>query len=456
MATLAPGRVIRLDAHDDGANAWSMARIAPLPGLAGHVTAYSDYREQTGGFTARREMPSPGGVMILNLGPEIEIVGGDGAAIRICPGEGFVGGAHLRHAVSRSSGVQAGIHVFLPMLSLRALLGVPMAMLTDRVVPLDAVLGREAAMLGDALLQASCLAERVALLDRALDARFAGLPAPCRQQRHAVALLATRPELDIAQIAGEIGWSRKHLAARGARCGGRRAAQLSPAAAVRARAGPAAWPAAQLGEVRGRGGLLRPIPSDPRISRICRHEPRHVRRPPAARRGRGDRAVASGSLRPIRGKRGSARSAAEGEAAMTVRPALIPCLRYRDAPAAIDFLCDAFGFERHAVYADPDDATIVHHAQLVLEGNMIMLSSALPGETQELYGWKTPAEAGGITMCVYAVVDDLDGHHAHASAAGAEIGRAPRDNEGYPGRGYDARDPEGNVWSFGSYDPFAD
>jgi uncharacterized glyoxalase superfamily protein PhnB len=140
---------------------------------------------------------------------------------------------------------------------------------------------------------------------------------------------------------------------------------------------------------------------------------------------------------------------------MPVRHALIPCLRYADAPAAIDFLCAAFGFERQAVHADPDDPRIVHHAQLLLDRNMIMLGSDRPGETRDLYGWKTPAQAGGITMCVCAVIDDPDAHHARAVAAGAEIIRPPYDNQGYPGRAYDARDPEGNVWNFGSYDPFA-
>ncbi len=140
---------------------------------------------------------------------------------------------------------------------------------------------------------------------------------------------------------------------------------------------------------------------------------------------------------------------------MPVRPALIPCLRYEDAPAAILFLCDAFGFVPHAIYTDEEDQQIIHHAQLLLAGNMIMLASAGEGEAHELYGWKTPREAGGITMCVYAVVDDPDAHHAGAAAAGAEILTEPHDNEGYPGRSYDARDPEGNVWNFGNYDPFA-
>lgn len=137
-----------------------------------------------------------------------------------------------------------------------------------------------------------------------------------------------------------------------------------------------------------------------------------------------------------------------------MRHALIPCLRYADAPEAILFLCDAFGFVPHAIHTDEEDQSIVHHAQLLLDGNMVMLSSALPGETGDLFGWRTPEEAEQVTMCVYAVVADVDAHHARAVAAGADIITEPNDNQGYPGRGYNARDLEGNVWSFGSYDPF--
>ena len=140
---------------------------------------------------------------------------------------------------------------------------------------------------------------------------------------------------------------------------------------------------------------------------------------------------------------------------MSVRPAMIPCLRYEDAPAAILFLCDAFGFLPHAIYTDEEDQRIIHHAQLVLDGNMIMLGSMRHDEVEERYEWVSPKDANGITMCVYVVIDDPDAHHAAAVVAGAEIIESPHDNEGYPGRGYDARDPEGHVWSFGSYDPFA-
>jgi uncharacterized glyoxalase superfamily protein PhnB len=137
-----------------------------------------------------------------------------------------------------------------------------------------------------------------------------------------------------------------------------------------------------------------------------------------------------------------------------VRPALIPCLRYKDAPAAIDFLCEAFGFARFFVVADEADAANIHHAQLTLDGNMIMLASAADDGEGQLFGWKTAAELGGITMCVYAVIEEPDAHAERARAAGARIINEPSDNKGYPGRGYNAADPEGNVWSFSDYDPW--
>lgn len=137
------------------------------------------------------------------------------------------------------------------------------------------------------------------------------------------------------------------------------------------------------------------------------------------------------------------------------KKSLIPCLRYADAPAAIEFLCAAFGFERHAVYADVADPTLIHHAELRLGDCLVMLSSARPNETAELYRWKTPTEAGGITACIYCVIDDPDSHFARARTAGADIVTEPHDNEGYPGRSYNTRDPEGNDWDFGSYDPWA-
>jgi uncharacterized glyoxalase superfamily protein PhnB len=138
-----------------------------------------------------------------------------------------------------------------------------------------------------------------------------------------------------------------------------------------------------------------------------------------------------------------------------MRHEIIPNLRYADALDAIDFLCRAFGFERRAVYVSDTDPTVVQHAQLVWADRMVMLSSVNDSEYVRAASMKTAAEAGGPTVGLYLIVEDVDAHAQRARAAGADIVIAPRDQD-YGGRGYTARDPEDNIWSFGSYDPWAD
>lgn len=139
---------------------------------------------------------------------------------------------------------------------------------------------------------------------------------------------------------------------------------------------------------------------------------------------------------------------------MTLAPdttaTIIPCLRYRDAHAAIDWLCRAFGFEKHAVYAEGDT---VHHAQLVFGKGMVMLGST--GVESEWSGRiAQPSEVGGReTQSPCVIVADADAHYARAVAAGAKIVQDIADQD-YGGRGYSCLDPEGHLWWFGSYDPW--
>jgi uncharacterized glyoxalase superfamily protein PhnB len=130
---------------------------------------------------------------------------------------------------------------------------------------------------------------------------------------------------------------------------------------------------------------------------------------------------------------------------------IIPTLRYHDAPAAIEFLCRAFGFEKHLVV--PGEDGTVAHAQLTLGDGMIMLGSARDDEFGRLQ--KPPRDVGGAgTQSPYIVVSDVDAHHARAVAAGAKVVMPPEDKD-YGGRGYGCLDPEGHLWNFGSYDPWA-
>ena len=131
---------------------------------------------------------------------------------------------------------------------------------------------------------------------------------------------------------------------------------------------------------------------------------------------------------------------------------VIPTLRYQDAAAAIEWLCEAFGFERHLV-VPAEDGTIVH-AQLTFGNGMVMLGSARESEFDDLQ--KPPSALGrAVSQSPYIVVDDPDAHYARAVAAGAEIVVDIKD-EDYGGRDYSCRDPEGHLWNFGSYDPWDD
>ena len=131
---------------------------------------------------------------------------------------------------------------------------------------------------------------------------------------------------------------------------------------------------------------------------------------------------------------------------------IIPAMRYRDAAAAIDWLCRAFGFERHLVVPGP--AGSIAHAQLRLGSGMVMLGSIRDNEWGRLI--RQPDEIGGFeTQSAYVVVPDPDAHHAQARREGARIVIEPHD-EDHGGRGYGCRDLEGRLWYFGSYDPWAD
>lgn len=127
-------------------------------------------------------------------------------------------------------------------------------------------------------------------------------------------------------------------------------------------------------------------------------------------------------------------------------PDIFPCFRYSDAPAAIDWLERAFGFARGLVV--PDDTGGITHAEMRVGRGMVMLGSRRRGDTPVDRALDLGAQVA------YLVVADIDAHHARAAGAGAEIILAPF-NTGYGSRDYIARDPEGHVWCFGTYDPYA-
>lgn len=129
---------------------------------------------------------------------------------------------------------------------------------------------------------------------------------------------------------------------------------------------------------------------------------------------------------------------------------VIPTLRYRDASAAIEWLCEAFGFEKYLVV--PGTHGTIAHAQLVCGNGMIMLASARNDEFGHLQ--QPPAgEETIVHQSAYIVVDDADTHYARAVRAGARI-VMPLQDQDYGARGYSCRDLEGFLWNFGTYNPW--
>jgi uncharacterized glyoxalase superfamily protein PhnB len=125
---------------------------------------------------------------------------------------------------------------------------------------------------------------------------------------------------------------------------------------------------------------------------------------------------------------------------------IVPCLRYRDAPAAIEWLEKAFGFEKHFIVPNPEGG--IAHAELRLGNGFVMLGSARNDE----FNWQPPQRGGQVTQSVYVVVEDVDAHRDRARAAGVEIVRDLQDTD-YGSREYSARDLEGHLWHFGTYRP---
>ncbi len=141
----------------------------------------------------------------------------------------------------------------------------------------------------------------------------------------------------------------------------------------------------------------------------------------------------------------------KSEFAKDCRASVIPCLRYRDALAAIAWLCRAFGFEKNAVYMG--EGTVVAHAQLTFGNGMVMLGSVENGSAYSKL-MAQPDEIGGReTQSACLIVNDADAVYATAKAAGAEMVMDIADME-YGGRAFTCRDPEGHLWSIGTYDPW--
>ena len=115
-----------------------------------------------------------------------------------------------------------------------------------------------------------------------------------------------------------------------------------------------------------------------------------------------------------------------------------PYLLYEDGGAAIEFLTKAFGF-REDMRTTRNAGGMHAELEVAPDGGRIHLG-------QPANGFRNPAVVGKTSL-VYVIVDDLDGHHARAKAAGARIIEEPAD-QSYGYRRYGCVDPQGHEWYF--------
>lgn len=126
-------------------------------------------------------------------------------------------------------------------------------------------------------------------------------------------------------------------------------------------------------------------------------------------------------------------------------PRLFHTLRCRDVDAMIAWLKDVLGFKERVVYRREN---VVVHAELSFGSSILMLGADRP----DAYG-KRVGELGGLrTDSVYLAVVDPDALYARVKASGASIEMELYETD-YGSRDFAARDPEGGLWSFGTYWP---
>ena len=128
---------------------------------------------------------------------------------------------------------------------------------------------------------------------------------------------------------------------------------------------------------------------------------------------------------------------------------IIPTMRYHDARRMIAWLSAVLGFKMLALHED--DEGRVAHSQLALGSDMIMIGDVVENEFNEAQ--KTPRTLGGTTQSPYIIVEDADAIYRRSIENGATIVIDIKDEE-YGGRGFTMRDPEGHLWSIGTYDPW--
>lgn len=128
-------------------------------------------------------------------------------------------------------------------------------------------------------------------------------------------------------------------------------------------------------------------------------------------------------------------------------PRLYPTMRCKDAESMIRWLKDVLGFTEYAVYRDNG---VIQHAELAYGSSLLMLGQVRDDDYSKMVG----DPGGRRTDAIYLAVDGIDALYVKVKASGVRIESEPHDTH-YGSRDFSCRDPDGNLWSFGTYWPKA-
>lgn len=208
---------ISVTRHDSDLGSWERAWCRPGRHLVGVVEGYCGYHQRMAAPATHRGIPGPTLPLVISLGPS-QVIGWDAASPRAVEVTSFVSGIHDRYVMIDAE-EHHGIQVELSPVAAIRLLGRPLRELANEVVPLDAVLGRDAARLVDDLATARSWSARFRMLDAAMARRLAlgheqTPELPPELSRAWAVIAASRGQVRVGKLADELGWSPRRLRAR--------------------------------------------------------------------------------------------------------------------------------------------------------------------------------------------------------------------------------------------------
>jgi AraC-like DNA-binding protein len=183
------------------------ASATPHPALAPHIRTLTGWYERADAPVVRDELPGGRVVLVVSFGPRMDI---DGRRFT-----SFAAGLYDRPAHTEHDGFGHGIQAYLTPLGARRFFGMPMREIAGQCVELADLMGREADALADRLATAPDWGTRLAIFERAIAARVLEAPPVAPELDWAwQRLVASRGAMPVAELAAELGWSRRHLAVR--------------------------------------------------------------------------------------------------------------------------------------------------------------------------------------------------------------------------------------------------